>query len=148
MEMDGSICLSPYKELNFGDKSIHDFVQEGYTAPDKVIAYLMKIRKPCLMSPGVYEHPFKPGTKLLGPYLCTDGKHIWDRDLWKYVVKYHVTLPQEFIDYVMSGEGDAVLNEYLDQPDTWADVFQKMRERDNGHCIRPDDAGDKDIDDF
>ena len=64
------------------------------------------------------------------------------------MVKYHVTLPQEFIDYVMSGEGDAVLNEYQDQPDTWADVFQKMRERDNVNCMLPDDAGDMDIDDF
>ena len=38
---DSLICLTPYRELMGGkDKSIYDFVQEDYSAPDKVIAYL------------------------------------------------------------------------------------------------------------
>ena len=57
-EMRKMTCLSPFKELHFGDKSIHDYVQEGYTVPDKVIAYL-RITEPYMMCPGIYEHPFK-----------------------------------------------------------------------------------------
>jgi hypothetical protein len=30
-------------------------------------------------------------------------------DTWKYVLKYHVTLPKEFIDHVMSEEGIAFM---------------------------------------
>ena len=98
------ICLTPYKEIKGGDESIYDHVREGYTVPDKVIAYL-KMAKPYVMCLGIYEHPFKEGVTLLGPYWYQDGTYSWDRDTWKYVVKYGLELPQEFIDHVMSEEG-------------------------------------------
>ena len=113
-------------ELVWGDKSIYDYVQEDYSVPDKVIAYL-RTTKPYMMSTGIYEHPFKPGVKLLGPYLYTDGKHFWDRDLWKYVVKYRVTLPQEFIEYVMSEEGDSFIERFIDENDSCSDRIKAMR---------------------
>lgn len=58
------VCLTPFRELRLGSESIFDWVEEGYTVPTKVIAYL-KITEPGIMSPGIYEHPFKPGTRLL-----------------------------------------------------------------------------------
>ena len=146
-EMQRMICLSPFKELDCGDKSIHDFVQEGYTVPDRVIAYL-RTTKPYAMCPGIYEHPFKPGKELLGPYMYTDGKHYWDRDMWKYVVKYHVTLPQEFIDYVMSDEGAAFIEDFIDQSDSWPNVIKNWKKQQGSLCLLPDNAGDIEIEEF
>ena len=77
--MQEMICVSPYRELRFGNESIFDHVQGNYSVPDRVIAYL-RTTQPYLMSPGIYKHPFKPETDLLGPYLYTYGKYCWDRD--------------------------------------------------------------------
>lgn len=54
------IPLTPYIELHDGEESIRDHVKEGYTVPHKVIEYL-QTTTPFMMSPGIYEHPFKPG---------------------------------------------------------------------------------------
>ena len=43
----------------------------------------------------------------------------WDRDTWKYVTKYHVKLPQEFVDYVMSGAGDEFAREHIPWARSW-----------------------------
>ena len=146
-EVEKKTCLSPFRELHFGDKSIHDYVQEGYSVPEKVIVYL-RTTKPFMMCPGIYEHPFKPGKKLLGPYYYTDGIHFWDRDLWKYVLKYHVTLPDEFVEYVMSGAGDAFLESFYKNPDSWTNVIRNMKKQEKGICLLPDDAGEIDLSDF
>lgn len=146
-EMRKMVCLSPYKELHCGDKSIYDHVQEGYTVPDQVIAYL-RTTQPYLMSPGIYEHPFRPGKQLLGPYRYTDGKYYWDRDTWKYVVKYHVTLPQEFIDHVMSQEGTAFIEHFIDQSDSWSESIKKWKKKQGFICLLPDNAGEAGLDDF
>ncbi len=122
-EMEEMICLSPFKELRCGDESIYDFVQEDYTVPNRVIAYL-RTTQPYLMSPGIYTHPFKPEKRLCGPYMYTDGKYYWDRDTWKYVVKYHVTLPQAFIAHVMSEEGMAFIEHFMDRSDSWSDKIK------------------------
>ena len=61
--------------------------------------------------------------------MYTDGKYHWDRDTWKYVVKYHVTLPQEFIDHVMSEEGAAFIERFIDQSDSWSDTIKKLKKR-------------------
>ena len=71
-ELCQKVCISPYKELCCGEESIYNYVEKGYTVPDKVIAYL-RTTKPFLMIPGVYKHPFKKEVDLLGPYLYTDG---------------------------------------------------------------------------
>jgi hypothetical protein len=57
-----------------GTKSIYDYVKEGYSVSNQVIEYL-KTTKPFYMSPGIYDHPFRPGVELLGPYTYTDGKY-------------------------------------------------------------------------
>ena len=80
------ICVSPFKEIRLGSESIYEHVQEGYTVPDRVIAYL-RTTNPFIMSPGIYEHPFRAGESLLGPYTYTDGKYYWDRDSWSNKIK-------------------------------------------------------------
>ena len=96
-------CLSPFKEINCGSESIYDYVKEGYTAPDKVIDYL-RSAAPYLTCLGVYEHPFIKEKMIAGPYLCKDDNFYWEQNTWEYVAKYHVILPQEFIDYIMFEE--------------------------------------------
>lgn len=141
------ICLTPFKELQIGRESIYDYVQEGYAVPDKVIAYL-RTTQPYWMSPGIYGHPFKPGKRLLGPYTYTDGKYYWDRDTWKYVVKYHVILPQEFIDYVMSDEGTAFIEQFIDRSDSWSEAVKRWKKEKGFVCLLPDSAGEIELKDF
>ena len=33
------LCITPYKELRAGDKSIYDYIKDGDTVNEKVIAY-------------------------------------------------------------------------------------------------------------
>ena len=141
------VCLTPFKELGLGSESIHDWVEEGYTVPAKVIAYL-KTTEPDIMSPGIYEHPFRPGVRLLGPYCYTDEHYWWDRDAWKYVTKYHVRLPQEFVDYVMSGAGDEFAREHVPWARSWFEhIEESYGDAPHGNYL-PEDAGDIDIEDF
>jgi len=146
-EMNKKVCLSPYKEILGGDKSIFDYVDPQCTVPGKVIAYL-RTTQPYLMSPGIYEHPFRKGMKLSGPYLYTDGHYYWDRDLWKYVLKYHVKLPKEFIDYVMSDEGTAFLEEQDIRDESWQKSIRSVKESEKTLCLLPDNAGDIALEDF
>lgn len=147
MEKKMPIILTPYKEIKFGELSIYDFVQEGYTVPEKVIAYL-QTKKPYIMSPGIYNHPFKEGETLLGPYLYTDGKYAWDRDTWKYVVKYHLTLPEDFIEHVMSEEGSVFLESCHYGADSWYQAFEKSFANKPHMNFLPEDAGDVKLDEF
>ena len=100
------------------------------------------------MSPGVYEHPFQPGKRLVGPYTYTDGQYYWDRDTWKYVLKYHVTLPQEFIDHVMSEEGIAFMKWCADHSDSWIKTIENWKTNQDMICFLPDDAGNKELEVF
>lgn len=145
--MSHPISLTPYREIVGGKESIYDHVQEGYSVPEKVIAYL-RTSQPYVMSPGIYEHPFKKGCRLLGPYLYTDGTYCWDRDTWKYVVKYGLKLPQCFIDHVMSDEGTAFIEKCIEENPSWGNSINQWKERECLLCFLPDDAGDIDLEDF
>ena len=149
MEMqEKMVCISPFKETHCGDHSIYDFVKEGYTVPNKVITYL-KTTEPYMMCPGIYEHPFKHGTKLLGPYTYTDGHYWWDRDLWKYVLKYHVSLPQEFVNHVMSNAGTLYLEQFVLQSKSWSKTIESWKNADApGLILLPDNAGNLELDEF
>lgn len=139
------INLTPYKELKQGQDSIFNNIREGYTIPDKVLLYLQS-GEAYRMSPGIYSHPFNNEVSLLGPYLYTDGKYIWDRDTWKYVIKYGLTLSNEFVDYVMSDEG----TEYLQKHHVdWGDVINnKLAAKPNFICLLPEDSGDVPLEKF
>ena len=138
--------VMPFKEILGGEESIYDHIDENFVVPNKVIAYLQTTR-PHLVCMGMYKHPFKD-KDLLGPYWYTDGEYFWDRDAWKYVLKYHVTLPQEFIDKVMSEEGTAFLKKCEEEGTSWSKVIKEWKNSPNMMCLMPDDAGDCPLDDF
>jgi len=141
------ISLTPYKEIKGGSLSIYDYVEEGYTAPEKVIRYL-RTTKAYAMSSGMYQHPFNSEKTLLGPYLYTDGRYCWDRDTWKYVVKYGLKLPEEFVEYVMTGGGDEFLDTYAESHLSWKKIIADMKFGEEMGRLYPEDAGDIDIEEF
>lgn len=149
--MDLRVNLTPYAELQQGNKSIYDYVKECYTVPDKVIAYLRTKR--CLACcPGLYKHPFKDGEKLAGPYVYTDGYFHWDKDTWKYVLKYNLTLPKEFIEFVMSDDGDKKLtelvNELIDNNESWSDSIKEYKKKQGYKYLLLGPEGNKELRDF
>ena len=141
------ICLTPYKELHCGEESIYDHVHEGYEVPDNVIAYL-RTTKPYAMSPGVYDHPFKKGERLLGPYLYTDDTYCWDKDTWKYVVKYGLELPQSFIDHVMSDAGTRFIEQLIDANESWSETIKQWKKEKGFLCLLPDSDTDEELKNF
>jgi hypothetical protein len=142
------VNITPYKELRFGDKSIYDYVGDIETdIPSKVVDYL-RAGNPDVMSPGIYDHPFREGEKLLGPYILTDNtRYSWDRDTWKYVVKYGLKLPEEFIEFVLSDEGSEAL-EGMRAGTTWSEVIQGWKKTSSASIYLPEDAGDNELDSF
>lgn len=147
MELQRMICLTPYKELHMGDLSIYDYVENGYFVTDRVLLYL-QTTQPFMMAPGIYAHPFKKDMNLMGPYLYTDGLYYWDRDTWKYVVKYGLKLPREFIHHVMSQAGEAFLKQFAEENDSWGKRVVEWKEQVNTFCLLPEDAGDIPLDEF
>ena len=97
---------------------------------------------------GLYKHPFKEDVTLSGPYWYSDGEYCWDRDAWKYVVKYHDKLPQSFIDKVMSDEGTEFLEKCKLSEDSWAKRIQYDKKYGKGINLMPDDAVDEPIEKF
>lgn len=140
------ICITPYRELEMGSQSIYDNIQEGYTVPERVILYL-QTKRLFTMALGVYVHPFKKDVNLLGPYMYTDGKYYWDRDTWKYVVKYGLKLSEDFIAHVMSEEGETFLQS-VSEEDSWQERLQDLKQQKNTLCLLPDDAGDILLEEF
>jgi hypothetical protein len=138
--------VMPYKEIKGGEESIFDHIDENFNVPEKVIAYL-QTKQPYMVCMGLYQHPFKD-MQLCGPYWYTDGEYFWDRDAWKYVLKYHVTLPQDFIDKVMSYEGTVFLEKCAENDDSWSRRIKELKERPKTLCLMPENAGDYKIDDF
>jgi len=140
------INVMPYREINAGKNSIYDNIDEDFKVPDKVILYL-QTTQPYLVQMGAYKHPFMDRT-LLGPYWYSDGEYCWDRDAWKYVLKYHVTLPEEFIDKVMSEEGTAFLEKCAENDESWSKRIKEFKENKKMICLMPEDAGDIPFDEF
>lgn len=140
------ISVMPYKELCDGTESIYDHIDDSFAVPDKVIAYL-KTTHPHMVRMGIYKHPFKDA-ELLGPYWYTDGEYYWDRDAWKYVLKYHVTLPQAFIEKVMSEEGTRFLKKCAESDESWAKAIRSFKSQPGTLCLMPDDAGDLALEEF
>lgn len=140
------INLMPYKEICGGEKSIYDYVDENFTVSDKVISYL-QTSQPYLVQMGIYQHPFKNMT-LFGPYWYTDGEYYWDRDAWKYVQKYHVILPNAFIDKVMSDVGTTFLNKCAESDESWVKTIERFKANPNMLCLMPNNAGDVALKDF
>lgn len=125
--MNALLSITPYKELKSGQESIHEHISsEKVILPDKVIAYLLA-PQPTLTSPGVYKHPFIESRTLFEPDQCTDGRFCWDRDTWKYVFKFNLLIPQEFIDHVMSDQGDSFIEHCIDHNDSWSTTIKRWK---------------------
>ncbi len=139
-EMNRRFCLTPYKELHMGEERIYDHLSHSVTVPDKVILYL-QAKKLYYLCPGLYSHPFHEEITLCGPYAYTDGYYYWDRDTWKYVVKYGLVLPQQFIDYVMTNEAAEFLNQKHEG-------VHHLADRKNMFDFLPKDSGDIPLDQF
>ena len=80
--------------------------------------------------------------------MYTDGKYYWDRDTWKYVIKYGLKLPADFVEHVMSPEGEAFLKGFAARNDSWQDWIQEMKQEKNTLCLLPEDAGDIPLEEF
>ena len=98
--------------------------------------------------PGVYDHPYKHGIRLSGPEYATDGIYYWDRDAWKYVLKYGFVLPQEFIDHVMSDAGTAFIEAAIDKSDLWCAAVKPFKKKQGFRCFLPDSDEIKRLDRF
>ena len=100
-----AIDLSPYKELHngHGTESILDHVNPDQDLPEDVVDYL-KHGELIIYALGLYNHPFEEDVKVPGPYFLFDGTYKWERYLWLYASKYHVEIPQEFIEHTRKPE--------------------------------------------
>lgn len=53
---------------------------------------------------GVFVDPLDPSAYVLGGAgLQTDGVWAWRQDLWHYVSRYRIGLPEEFLERVLGG---------------------------------------------
>lgn len=109
-------------------RSLTELVDPAFAAPDKLIAY-MRAANYGPVAPGIMNNPFREGCTYHGPYLKTDGRFIWEASEWKYVYKYHVKPTDEFIDYVMSGEGDSVFIDAIEENRDWSDAIKEYKKR-------------------
>lgn len=141
------VCITPYTEFHSGSESILDHTEQNYVVPEKVIAYL-RVGNAYMVCMGIYDHPFKPETQLLGPYYYTDGHYYWDRDTWKYVLKYGLVLPEEFINHVMSKAGTHFIEERMNQDDQWSETIKQWKKKKDFLCLMPENAGNIDLEDF
>lgn len=109
-------------------KSLTELVDPSFIAPDKILAYL-RAAKYGPVAPGIMENPFRKGCRYPGPYTKTDGVFIWEASVWKYVYKYHVKPTDDFIEYVMSGKGDAVFIEAVEENRDWSAAIKEYKKR-------------------
>lgn len=133
-----SVCACPVRRICSAENK--DWVLArtipGYRIPDKVIAYL-RAGTHYLACPGIYEHPYRPDIRLGGPEYYTDGHFYWDRDTWKYVLKYGFTLPPEFIDHVMSDSGTAFIDAAIDKSKLWCSAIKSFKKKQGFRCFLP-----------
>lgn len=55
---------------------------------------------------------------------------------------------QEFIDYVMSDEGDAFIERFIDESDSWSNAIKQWKKRKGFICFLPDNAVEIELKDF
>lgn len=63
-------------------------------------------------------------------------------------MKYHLTLPEDFIEYVMSEDGSAFLESCHYGVDSWYQAFEKSFADKRHMNFLPEDAGDVKLDEF
>lgn len=79
---------------------------------------------------------------------CCTGRFWWDRNYWKYAAKYYVMIPQEFVEHVISGTGDKLLESHATDTSSWSDrIEEHCRNTPHGNFL-PKSAGNLDLKDF
>ena len=63
-----------------------------------------------------------------------------------------MTLPEEFINYVMSDDGDKKLtelgNEFIEQNQSWSDSIKELKKKQGYKCLLLGPEGNKELRDF
>jgi len=95
-----------FQELDHGDPSGPRLVElvRGNPQPEepKIVNYL---RNGILLMgcPGLVSDVLDEDAGIIGPpHIMTDGVWAWPGDLPYYIEKYHLALPDEFLDYLRS----------------------------------------------
>ena len=92
-----------FSELRHGDKSGSSLVEscrpEAHRNEPEIIAYLQQAPE-LVASPGPVRDVLAPELGYIGtPSIKTDGRFCWPADLAHYVARYHVVLPDAFLDH-------------------------------------------------
>ena len=67
---------------------------------DKIVRYL-QLSPPFAASGPMVDDALDPSNKAVAPLeTATDGQWMWPRDLAYYVEKYHVELPDDFVNHM------------------------------------------------
>ena len=69
---------------------------------EEIAAYLERAPNYSAMGKVVFDALGPTGGKILFPATNTDGLYMWPAELAYYVRKYHVRLPQQFVDRLRS----------------------------------------------
>jgi hypothetical protein len=92
-----------FRELSYGrnsDPSIKDSIRaKGLEDEDKIAGYLAHGVPGCV-SPGVTFDGLNPGPPIGSLSILTDGKYSWFSDLVYYLQRYHIELPEEFVNHI------------------------------------------------
>lgn len=132
--------------FSMSDNNKWSTFKEGYQVPDKVIAYLCAGRSKGAVA-HLMQHPFK-SDKSISCHRYGDEMYTWYKDTWKFVVKYGLQLPKEFIDKVMSLESDIYFQNmihilYGDKP-----LLEKHKQSLGYKCFLPSHSQLKELKDF
>lgn len=86
--------------------SITDSIQEApLPFEDKIVSYLASGHPVVATAGVVYDILDKSDEKVICSLkLLSDGSWVWPSDLAYYVAKYHVRLPEEFLDHVQQNQ--------------------------------------------
>lgn len=93
--------LSEDPEEREGLPSMIEFISESPQEQEQeIVAYLRNAV--CVGARGCYvDDILDPSCKdVLVPHLYTDGVYLWRLDIAHYVEKYHLRLPQDFIQHM------------------------------------------------
>lgn len=97
-----------FRELKHGDKSgssIHESVGATGSLTERRIAVYLREAPILLHAVGPVSDVLNPkGDFICAPNIHTDGVYAWPEDLAFYVERYHVALPQEFLEHLASAK--------------------------------------------
>lgn len=94
-----------FNELKHGRKngpSLKDSISKSPLDNEEKIVFYLTNGIDFISSPGVVRDIFDETRIIGGLSIYTDGTWMWPSDLIYYVENYHVSLPDEFLNYMKS----------------------------------------------